>query len=193
MKPVYIIIGIPGSGKNTQGRKLAEQLHLPYISAGDSIREYILNQSSLKQQNKLFEAYKGGPTNPTEVMLKGIQWKLNSIDTSNGFVLTKHAVSPVEEEILLEELVKIGFEVKKVFFLVISKENAIDRSLKRLDGGSTEKETDYQSMVQRIDNFITSAPKAKQFYIDQKLLVELNGERTLEEIFQEIYTSISIA
>lgn len=44
-KPVIIILGPQGSGKGTQGQKLSEKLGLPYLEAGQMLRDEIASGS----------------------------------------------------------------------------------------------------------------------------------------------------
>lgn len=48
-KPVIIILGPQGSGKGTQGKKLAEKLGLPYVEAGQLLRDEIASGSEQGQ------------------------------------------------------------------------------------------------------------------------------------------------
>jgi adenylate kinase family enzyme len=41
-----LLIGLPGSGKTTQGGRLAEQLNLPHISTGNMVRSLMREGSS---------------------------------------------------------------------------------------------------------------------------------------------------
>lgn len=44
------LLGLPGAGKGTQGRKLAEHLECPHISLGDCVREIIKTESPLANE-----------------------------------------------------------------------------------------------------------------------------------------------
>ncbi|MAG29216.1 adenylate kinase [bacterium] len=58
-KPVIIILGPQGSGKGTQGKKLAKKLDIPYLEAGKLLREEIASGS---EKGKYFSSIidKGG-------------------------------------------------------------------------------------------------------------------------------------
>lgn len=44
---VYIIMGLPGSGKGTQSQHLSTKLGIPHISSGDLLRSAIKKNSPL--------------------------------------------------------------------------------------------------------------------------------------------------
>ena len=47
MKKRFVIIGIQGAGKSTQGTLLSHQLHLPYLSTGHIFRALAKEHTSL--------------------------------------------------------------------------------------------------------------------------------------------------
>jgi len=50
MKPVIVLIGLPGSGKGTHGALLSKALNVPHISTGDLIRQEMAKETDLGQQ-----------------------------------------------------------------------------------------------------------------------------------------------
>ena len=46
IKKVIILMGLPGSGKGTQGAILSKDLSLPHISTGDIFRKMVQEDSS---------------------------------------------------------------------------------------------------------------------------------------------------
>ena len=55
MEPLRIVLlGPPASGKGTQGRRLAENLNLGYLSTGAVLREQVENQTELGKTAKPF-------------------------------------------------------------------------------------------------------------------------------------------
>ena len=41
IKSIIILLGLPGSGKGTQGAVLSEELAIPHISTGDILRKMV--------------------------------------------------------------------------------------------------------------------------------------------------------
>ena len=52
-----IIMGPPGSGKGTQGERIAERYHIPQISTGDILRDAVKDGSTLGLRAKAFMDY----------------------------------------------------------------------------------------------------------------------------------------
>ncbi|MBI1961299.1 MAG: nucleoside monophosphate kinase [Parcubacteria group bacterium] len=49
-KPVIILLGPQGSGKGTQGKRLAQKLEIPYLESGKLLRDEIASKSELGNQ-----------------------------------------------------------------------------------------------------------------------------------------------
>ena len=80
-----ILLGAPGSGKGTQGQKLAEKLHIPQIAAGDILREIAQSDSELGQRIKAI--MKSGALLPDSEIIAVIQDRISQKDCLDGFIL----------------------------------------------------------------------------------------------------------
>lgn len=193
MKPIYLIIGLPGSGKNTQASLLAKELGLPNLDAGDSIKEYInyVKENDPAKAEIMLKGYQGGPTNPTEVLLASITRKIE-FGYDQGFVFSQNAISAEEIEEEIELFKKFGFEIKKAFCLNVSRETALNRLIKRLNNKFTEKEPDLKSLEQRVDNYIKVFDSIKACLKQKELLVEIDGELSIDYVFKKIMQEVKI-
>ena len=66
-KPVIIMLGPQGSGKGTQGKKLAKKLDIPYLETGQLLRDEIASGS---EDGKRFASFmnKGNLVPPEDVI-----------------------------------------------------------------------------------------------------------------------------
>ncbi len=79
-----ILLGAPGSGKGTQGARLAAALGIPTISTGDLLRQAVRNNTALGQ---LAQGYMNqGKLVPDDVIMGLIREVLDA-RTSDGFIL----------------------------------------------------------------------------------------------------------
>ncbi len=185
MKPVYIIIGIPGSGKNTQGELLAKKLGYKHIDAGDTIKAY------LSLHPGFAASFNSGPF-PTSELLKVLKMEVTKNLNYKGIIFTQHSKDSREFDEINEMLRKLGCELKKVFCLNISRETAISRSMLRLGGKFTEKEPNVAKIVSRIDSFLNLIPAFKNYCADKGILVDINGELSQNEVFENILAEINM-
>lgn len=80
-----VLLGPPGSGKGTHGKRLAEKLGAPLISTGDILREAIAQQTALGAAAQA--DVKSGRLVADETVLGLIETRLGLGDAKNGFVL----------------------------------------------------------------------------------------------------------
>jgi adenylate kinase len=80
-----VLLGPPGSGKGTHGKRLAEAARVPLISTGDILRRAIADGTPL---GKSAEAdVKAGRLVPDTTMLGLIEERLRAGDAARGFIL----------------------------------------------------------------------------------------------------------
>ena len=79
------MLGPPGAGKGTQGRRLTAHLGYPSISTGDALRAEIEKQSSPgRAARNLMDA---GELVPDSLVNEIVQARLREPDSRNGFIL----------------------------------------------------------------------------------------------------------
>ncbi len=80
-----VLLGPPGSGKGTHGKRLSECLGAPTIATGDILRQAIADGTAL---GKSAEAHvKSGRLVPDETVLGLIETRLGRPDAGRGFIL----------------------------------------------------------------------------------------------------------
>jgi adenylate kinase len=80
-----VLLGSPGSGKGTHGKRLAASLGVPLIATGDILREAIAEGTRLGQAAQ--EDVKAGRLVADATVLGIIETRLAQKDAANGFVL----------------------------------------------------------------------------------------------------------
>lgn len=80
-----VLLGPPGSGKGTHGKRLGDALGVPVISTGDILREAIAQQTRLGQAAQA--DVKAGRLVADETVLGLIETRLQLTDAKNGFIL----------------------------------------------------------------------------------------------------------
>ncbi|WP_165864326.1 adenylate kinase family protein [Capsulimonas corticalis] len=80
-----MLLGPPGSGKGTQGQKLADQLRVPRIATGDIIRDHIARRTTFGL--KIEERIAAGDFAPDEDIIHYVSLRLAEPDAAAGYVL----------------------------------------------------------------------------------------------------------
>jgi len=80
-----ILLGLPGAGKGTQAKKIAEQFSIPQISTGDMLRSAIKNGTELGLKAK--SVMDAGDLVPDDIVVGIVKERLAESDCANGFIL----------------------------------------------------------------------------------------------------------
>ena len=80
-----VLLGPPGSGKGTQGAKLAEALGVPRISTGDILRRNVAQGTELGKKAKAY--MESGKLVPDDLVIAMTRERLQEPDARRGFIL----------------------------------------------------------------------------------------------------------
>lgn len=118
---IIIILGPQGSGKGTQGKKLAEHLGLPFVSAGEMLRDEALTGSELGRRiHEIINVQ--GQLVPPEVITDLFDARLKKDDAKSGVVIDSYP-----RDIQQYELMKERFVPGVVVVLDLSDKEAVKR------------------------------------------------------------------
>ncbi|MEN3339011.1 MAG: adenylate kinase [Acidobacteriota bacterium] len=80
-----VLVGLPGSGKGTQGSQFARRHGIPKISTGDMLREAVARGTALGREVEATLA--AGGLVPDDLIIRVVEDRLRLPDTAGGFVL----------------------------------------------------------------------------------------------------------
>lgn len=171
---IVLLIGPSGSGKGTQAKLLAEKLKLPAISMGDLLRQEI----------KVATYLAAGKWVPAELTFEILREKLDQY--RDGWVLDGFP-RLVEQLIMLEEYLKSKQQqVDKIIYLKVGEAEAIKRLL-----GRSRNDDKREVIEQRLKSFQETIEPILARVKQQGVLEEVDGERSVKEIHQDIMRRIS--
>lgn len=188
-----ILLGPPGAGKGTEGEFLAKELGLKRLSVGAMLRRVIKER---KLQGKEIEKYvlQGLSVPPNLLLPLLIKWFSKNRDK---FVVDNFPRSREQLE-LFKRLVQENYiKVDKVFHIHISEETSLKRLLERLRKRR-------RLGIQRIDESSDSVKNRYKagytkeigeildYFRSLGILEEVNGERNIEEVHQDIISRLGI-
>jgi adenylate kinase len=93
-----IFVGAQGSGKDTQARKLSEDLHLPFVDAGTLFRSHIAQQTPLGQEVKAI--IDSGRLAPDEITNRMMEEHLAQPIFNDGVVINGYPRSMLQVQAL---------------------------------------------------------------------------------------------
>ncbi|MEK7234547.1 MAG: nucleoside monophosphate kinase [Elusimicrobiota bacterium] len=191
---IVILLGMPGSGKGTQSKRLSDKYGFKHLATGDIFRSEIAKKTSIgvKAQDYL----KNGKLVPDSIVIEMVAGK---IETGGKYLLDGFPRTIEQAQGLTEMLKHVGSFVDLVVFLTLPKEEAIRRMASRrtcVDCGEvyniishpskTEGVCDKCSgkVIQREDD--TEATAAKRLMVFEDLTHPLVAYYKSEAAFREV-------
>ncbi|OGH19146.1 MAG: hypothetical protein A2868_01350 [Candidatus Levybacteria bacterium RIFCSPHIGHO2_01_FULL_40_15b] len=169
-----VLIGIQGSGKSTQGNLLSKKLDVPYLSTGHIFRKIAREHTGLGRYVK--ETMNAGYLIPDDKTLEIVNEYLARPEYQKGYILDGFPRTKVQAESF-----KNGID--HVFYINVSDQEALQRLSLRRDGRDDETE---QALRKRIEIFYKFTKPVLDYYKEKGMLHEVNGERPIDEIHQDI-------
>ena len=182
MKKLFLIIGAPGSGKTTDAELIAERNadKIVHYSTGDLLRAEVTSGS---EPGKTIKSYiDNGNLVPLEIVINTIKSAIEK--APKDIVLIDGFPRSVEQMKALDEMLKNtnDIELVSVIEVEVSEDVARERVLGRARGADDNVEV----FNNRMKVFTEPLKDIQDFYSAQNKLIKINGERTIEEIVDEM-------
>ncbi len=122
-----VLVGLPGSGKGTQGSHFARRHRIPKISTGDMLRDAVARGTALGAE--VAATLNAGGLVPDDMIIRVVEARLQNPDTTRGFVLDGFPRT-LPQAVALDGLIA-GRGALIVIYLEVSAEVILDRILSR--------------------------------------------------------------
>jgi adenylate kinase len=182
LKKVFFIIGAPGSGKTTDAELIAERNSdlIAHFSTGNLLRDEVASGSDL---GKEIDSYVSkGLLCPIDIVLNTVAKALKNSDKEtiliDGFPRSEEQMVKFEEILQTEN----SLDLKSVIEVTVSEETAKDRVLGRARGADDNVEV----FNNRMNVYLEPLNAIETFYNSKNILKKIDGERTIEEIVDEM-------
>ncbi len=186
-----ILLGPPGSGKGTQAKLIERELGLAHISTGDILRRAVVEGTPLGREARRY--LDAGELVPDQVMIDLVEEKLRNGGSGDGsgFLLDGFPRTVAQAEGLDAMLARVGERVDRVVSIAVRR----DELMRRLLGRSVvEGRTDDEAGVvqHRLEIYEQQTKPLAGFYGRRSVLVEVNGEQPVAEVFADIQKRIGL-
>ena len=185
-----LFLGVQGSGKGTQAKRLASEYGLAHIATGDMLRIAMAAGTPLGQRVK--PIYDAGDLVPDDLMIELIRERLQSPDAANGFILDGFPRTMAQADALDSMLAEIDRPLAVVFELQVPDEVAIERLRKRSAEEGRSDDTP-EAIAKRIALYHQQTKPLVSHYRLAGNLVGIHGDRPENEVFSEIQQAVEQA
>lgn len=171
-----VFLGPQGSGKGTQAKLLAQYLGVSLFDMGGLFRQKREEDTFLGR--KIKKNIDVGIRVPDRITIKLANQELKKPEYKKGAVIDGIPRT-------LRQAEELGVSLDKVFYLKVSREEGTRRLLKRGRHDDTP-----EAIERRFAWYYENIDPILEYYRKQGLLVEIDGERNIEEIAEDIKARI---
>lgn len=185
-----LLIGPPGSGKGTQGERLASQLDIEHIAAGDLLRAEVGAGTALGQE--VAGIMRRGDLVPDVVILSLLLPRVLAAAKGNGYVLDGFPRS-VEQAVEARKLAELaGAGPDAVVYLDAPRDELVRRILARAveQGRADDNEVTVQNRLRVFDE---ATEPLVDYYRERGLLHVVDANQHEDEVTDAILSAIGAA
>ena len=209
-----LIMGAPGAGKGTQAVFIKNAYNIPHISTGDMFRSAIKNATPLGVMAKSY--IDKGQLVPDSVTIGLVKERLTEEDCQKGFILDGYPRNIAQAESLNQLLIELGMKLDACLYIDVDQKVLTDRivgrrvcpkcgasfhitNLKPKVEGICDycgekliqrKDDTLETVTPRLEVYNTSTAPLLDFYKKQGILVSVDGEGEVEQIFANILKAL---
>jgi adenylate kinase len=182
-----ILFGPPGAGKGTQAIKIAKKYGWIHVSTGDILRSEVSQGTSLGLKVKA--VMEAGILVSDELLIKIMESVFRKNNTAGGFVLDGFPRTLNQAKELDRMLEKLRTKVSLVLSLDVDEEELVMRLLKRSQDQGRKDDTE-EVIKNRLVQYHKHTKPLIEYYEEKKLLKNVRGVGTIDEIFTALCKSI---
>jgi adenylate kinase len=177
-----IFVGPPGCGKGTQSKILAEKMGYDHISTGD-----ILRKSKDPEVKKMMGS---GKLLPDELVGKELQKYLKENKDSKGFIFDGYPRNLKQKGLLDAILTRNNLSMNNIFYLNVPDKILKERIKERGKTSGRKDDEDPEVFKIRMDEYNDQTLPMIKSMKKLKVFKEIDGEKELEEITDDILASL---
>lgn len=182
-----LLVAYPGAGKGTQATKLAAHYGVALLSSGELLRAEVARRTSI---GRAAADYLGrGDLVPDELVLKVLASPLLEAAKSGGFVLDGFPRTLSQAEAAYSLAQERDVELQAVVYLRVGHDELLRRLRGRSDRGGRTDDAEI-TIAHRFEVFETQTEPLLGFYDRRGILLDINGEQPVEDVFADITTAV---
>ena len=203
-----ILLGAPGAGKGTQAVRIAAAMNIPHISTGDIFRKNIKEKTPVGLKAKSY--IDRGQLAPDGVVVEIVQQRIDEDDCKNGFLLDGFPRTIAQAEALdrltnIDSVINLEVDLDKLVDRITGRRvcekcgESYHVSTKKDDicekcGGKLIQRADdtEETVKSRLNVYKNETAPLINFYKNQGVLKNVDGMKSIEEVFEEISKALKL-
>lgn len=182
-----LIVGPQGSGKGTQGVRIAESFGIPVVSTGDIFRANIKEGTPLGQQ--VTAILDKGDLVPDELTSAIVRDRLSQDDAAQGFLLDGYPRNTAQVEHLESFLNDQGESLDAVILLDVPREESLSRLTLRATEQGRSDDTP-EAIGHRLDIYERETAPILEVYGARGIVDRIDGVGSLDDITARIFAAL---
>ena len=183
-----LIVGPQGSGKGTQGVRIAESYGIPVVSTGDIFRANIKEGTPLGQQ--VTAILDKGDLVPDELTSEIVRDRLSQEDAANGFLLDGYPRNTAQVAHLESFLAGRGESIDAVILLDVPREESLERLTLRATEQGRSDDTP-EAIGHRLDIYERETAPIIEVYGAKGIVDRIDGTGALDDVTERITAALA--
>ena len=205
-----VLLGAPGAGKGTQAERLVEEFGIPHISTGDILRAAVKEGTELGKKAKGF--MDAGELVPDQLIIDLMKERLAQPDAAKGFILDGFPRTTMQAAALDTALAESQRRIDVALAIEVPDQVIVDRLSSRrvckacghtgtaeeatcsVCGGEMYQRDDDkpETIANRLAVYAKSTAPLIDYYSGAGVLVTVDGNRSMEEVYADVKAAVNI-
>ena len=179
-----VLFGAPGCGKGTQAALLKAHYGIEHVSTGEVIRDHIRRGTTLGREVQA--CIERGELAPDAVVISMISDYLSEHSDAAGCIFDGFPRTTAQAEAFDRLLTEHGMQVDLMIRIKVEEEELIRRILLRGKDSGRADDASEEVIRQRLEVYWAQTAVVAEHYKAQGKYIKVDGEGTIEEVFERI-------